>query len=304
MKRRAFLAAAFIGIPDYPRVFGDKYRPVPLGLKQKVEAVEEATVEPFKEVPKEITEAPAEVVEQSARKFFEVGDFRLRVFTQKGCIPCENWKVEETKWLFCGIEYVRIEDFPDIGGAPYFRLHVRYPLGADKFVPIQRGKHSGNDVYTDDRYIAWRGYTTYPKINDEIKRQIRILSKDPNAPVPKDNHSNDPNIKVIVEPSVAKSSNVNRRWTAAELKKWAYENYLGVGKNPEHHATVSPRSGVWNHLCGSKHGFARNQVQSLTMSEAMAVHAGRHRGTIHPYTAGKFPSSTQRVSSSRKVQRY
>lgn len=248
--RRQFIrAASGLLLPSFAFA-GEKYKPVPLGVKK---------CEPEIIVPK---------------TNFDHSDFKLRVYTADYCEPCRRWKASQSKYVNVDIEYLN-GDTADVPAVPYFHLMVKYPLGNERYVKILRGSHDGNGVTTTDKNIGWKGYVGYHRINAEIERQIDVLGR---VPVQKPKQKDPPK-------ATPKSVPTSGRWTAEELRDWAHKNY--TRNTSESRYTVSPRSAVWSHLASSTHGFTMAQVQPLSQWEAMAVHSGRHAGQLSPYRNGQ-----------------
>lgn len=96
---------------------------------------------------------------------------------------------------------------------------------------------------------------------------------------------------------------VQSRYTRAELTKLAYQHSMGQPLAPDGNrilaATVEPPDQVWQHL-KAEHGFTAEQVDGLTLNQALWVHSGAHAGAIRP---GKEPQKVLPVIQPRYEMR-
>lgn len=216
---------------------------------------------------------------------YDLSDFRLDMHTESWCGPCQRWKKTEERRVDIDVQHVRSGG----GTIPRFNLKLRYPKGSGRWADILRGKSTANGVDTGKNatHIQWTGYTSADKINSEVQRQLRIrnAATAPSRPAEgnREIREKQPPRSSSASRPVSHSSNASSksRKTLEELRWWIRKNY--TPKTAERHATVSPKSWVWNHLASYIHGFEQWQVRGLSQWEALALHSGRHAGQISPW---------------------
>ena len=95
-------------------------------------------------------------------------------------------------------------------------------------------------------------------------------------------------------PSVASG-----RYSAVELAAIARQAFPSGWTGPRY-ADVSPRSAVYSHLKSGVHGFSSAQVDSLSLSDALAIHDLNHGRKVMP-TKGGYQAPAKTLASVQRT---